>query len=157
MSTLDELLRQFQSAQRNIYNYLGISRQLPSRADSDVAILRHKHVSGSEDIPTAYPEILDYRGKEWRQASSRPSSDDEIHVKLQSGKEWELDNTVRFNILTIWVDNEASTVCAVCNHLPKPDELYFAHPEAIERVRRGINFYGDSCLLILSPKFRPNR
>lgn len=157
MSTLDELLQQFQQAQQDIYNYLGVSRQMQGRADTKVDILRHKHISGNEDIPTIYPQIIDYRDREWRQKWGRSSSDDEIHVKIQNNKEWEPENTVRFNILTIWADKEANAICVVCNHLPKPDELYFAHFTAIGRVRRGANFYGDSCLLILSPRAKPGK
>lgn len=157
MTVLDELLKQFQQAQQDIYGYLGISRQMQHRTVSEVPVLRYKHVGGNEDITNAYPEIIDYRSKQWRRASDEINADDEIHVKIWNVEDWSELNTIRFNILTIWADREGGVICAVCNHLPKVYELSFHRTHAIKQVERGVNFYGDFCLLILSPDFKSNR
>jgi hypothetical protein len=150
MSELDEKLRQFQQAQQALYSYLGISRRDENQKHTKTAGLRYTHGSGNIDIPTAYPEVLDYRAKEWKATSSEQNSDDEIHVRIDETQDWEPENTVRFNILSIWT-SEDGYVGVMASHLPKADELHYAHPDEVPNVEAGNNFFGDSCLLLLTP------
>jgi hypothetical protein len=152
MPMLSELLQQFHQAQQNVYGYLGISRQLQHRVTSEVSILRYKQIGGNEEIPNAYPEILDYRGREWRRVLNETNADDEIHIKIWSAEDWSMLNTIRFNILTVWADEEGEIICIVCNHLPKVYELFFPRTYAVEQVEKGVNFYGDTCVLLLTAK-----
>ena len=150
MPTLDEKLQAFQEAQRALYSHLGITRRDENQKHLPTDGLRFTHGSGNVDIPTAYPEVLDYRQWTWKITSTEQNSDEEVHVKINSTEDWESENTIRFNILSIWDMPEGHTGIMV-SHLPKPDELHYAHPDSVESVELGNNFYGDRCMLLLTP------
>ena len=149
MATLNEKLRQLQQAQQEFFNYVGISRRLTNGEMSEVDTIHYKHGSGNNDIPTAYPDVLDYRAQQWVESYTDRNAAEEIWVKLDNSEEWEPENYVAFHILTIW--QQEGMVLAVCSHLPKPAELEYVHAEEVPKVEAGGVFYGDECLLLLDP------
>ncbi|ALW85657.1 hypothetical protein AUC43_11490 [Hymenobacter sedentarius] len=153
MPTLTEQLANFKQAQHALYTHLGVSRRNAKGQHISVPQLRYTHGSGNQDIPTAYPEVLDYRGKEWRASETAGNSDEEIHIMIDSSQDWTPNNTIRFSILSIWdTEEEGGTVFVAANHLLKADEMHYEHSDSVESVEAGTNFYGDTCLLILNPR-----
>ena len=152
MSTLNNKLYLFAQAQADLYNYLGISRRLTNGEMSEVENLHANHGSGNIDIPTAYPQVLDYRKQQWATATDEVNSDDEIHIKLENEEGFDKRNIIRFNILTIWRKHEGGepTVFVHATHLPRPEELAYSSPDSVESCEQGINFYGDEVLIVLN-------
>ena len=150
MSELDEKLATFQQAQADLFNHLGISRRLTNGEVSTVPDLHYNHGSGNDDIPTPFPEVLDYRGR-WCGMMARGAQKagrDELLVRIDEEGPKTLANYIRFNILSYWEYDEQTRI-VMGTHLPKPDELLYAQPDMVEVVERGGIAYGDVCLLIL--------
>jgi hypothetical protein len=147
---LKEKLAAFQQAQHDLFTHLGISRRLTNGETTEVPDLHYNHGSGNDDIPTPYPEVLDYRGRWVGMAArgARKAGDDEILIKIDDNGPQDLSNFIRFNILSHWgYDDQIDIVMGT--HLPKPDELHYAQPDKVAIVEQGGIAWGDVCLLIL--------
>ena len=150
--TLDDHLSIFHGAQADLFAFLGVSTRGVSSAGVHPAGTNFEHGSGNLDIPTPYPLVLDYRGRQWRAArrGGRQPGDDEVLVRANEAQDWHPDNLVRFNIMSYWTPafDPTLTVAAV-THLPRVDELHYAQPDKIPFVEGGGDAYGDVCILIL--------
>lgn len=150
MSELDNKLRQFQQAQRELYEYLGIVRHEGDNSQERLRAKRYSHSGGLIDIPSPYPEVLDYRTKQWRIADSDRAGQEEIHIKIDAMDFWEAENIIRFHLYSIWEGEEDPFTHVMGTHLPKPQELEYAHPDEVAKVEAGSRFFGDYCLLLLT-------
>jgi len=95
---------------------------------------------------------LDYRERRWVVAGigGRSRGDDEILVRVDELGSWDVENVVRFNIISWWTPTfDKSLRIAAVTHLPKVDELHYAQPGKIAVVEQGGIAWGDVCVLIL--------
>ncbi|MDJ0366927.1 hypothetical protein QMK33_17385 [Hymenobacter sp. H14-R3] len=148
-NNLEGRLHQFQWAQQAFFNHLGISRCLTNGKMSAVAQSHYKHGRGMNDIPVAYPDVLDYQQQQWVEAYTERNATTEIRVKLDNSGEWEPSNQINFHMLALW--QQEGLVCAVCSHLPKPAELAYAPADAALGGEVGTVLYGNTGLLLLNP------
>jgi hypothetical protein len=151
---LDDHLAIFNGAQTDLFNFLGISRKLENYKTTEKAGVRihFNHGGGNINIPTPWPQVLDYRGRPWQTArrDGRQPGDDVILIRADESGSWEAENVVRFNIMSWWTPAfDATLTVAAVTHLPKAEELYYAQPDKVPLVEAGGMAFGDVCILIL--------
>jgi hypothetical protein len=155
--TLDDHLSIYNSAQSELFDFLGISRHLENHEQTKVSDLHFNHGSGNLDIPTPYPQILDYRNQIWRAAGrgGQRLGDDEALIRVNDNSGWDLGNLIRFNIMSWWTpDFDKSLKVAAVTHLPRPDELHYSQPDMVSVVEQGGTAWGDVCILLLRKEMR---
>lgn len=148
-SELDDKLRRFQQAQRELYDYLGVVRREGGRGAEPLRAKHYNHSGGLTDIPSPYPEVLDYRAKKWIVVDRAHAGQEEIHVRIREHADWTDSNIIRFHLYSIWDGEHDPYIHAVGSHLPKPEELEYANPDKVSRAERGELVFGDRCLLLL--------
>lgn len=140
-------LQALQQAQKAFFEHLDFDRHL---AQGKLREAGHRPASPGNfpnDLPIPYPQVLDYRERQWAQVHLAPPAADEIRVQLDSRAEWEPGNLVSLRLLTIW--EQEGCVCAVCTHLPR-------HPQAAgvplaEPSGAGALTSNEAFLLLLNP------
>ncbi len=71
MSELDNKLQALAEAQRDLYDYLGVTRREADDAGNFQQAKFYAHSTGLSDITVPFPEVLDYRKNKWRIADQR--------------------------------------------------------------------------------------
>ncbi len=153
MSELDSKLQALEKAQRDLYDFLGITRREADDAGDFHRAKYYAHSTGLYDIPTAYPEVLDYRKNEWRIADSVIGrGQEEVQVLPLNILDWDSEHIIRFHIYSIKDREGDGLIHVIGTHSPKSHELEYSFPDEVARVEAGDYFFGDRCMLLLNPK-----
>jgi len=151
MTELDNKLRALTDAQRDLYQYLGVTRREADDAGDFHSAKFYAHSTGLSDIPAPFPEVLDYRGNKWRIIDSVIGRGQEvIQVLPFDVTEWDSEQVITFHIYSI-KDGDDGLTYAIGNHFPKAHELEYGFPDEVAKVEAGEPFFGDRCFLLLNP------